>query len=181
MDRTTSAPTRRAKPKLASKRSQFATRISDQLREHLDKFAEINQRSLSEEIESRLQKSIELEQQIGLDMLAMISTYGTAGIYATVLRQHQEWAKTGEWRLDEYCFEYAAVAACKALWSQHPTRKGQSWKQMRDRLVAYIDGLFDEPVETGVPSAEYEAGKRDREETVSVAATYFHRVPRASL
>jgi hypothetical protein len=68
MGAATSKPARRGRPPLKSgeaKRASFNTRLRNALKEHLEEAARATGRSLSEEIESRLERSFDRTESLG--------------------------------------------------------------------------------------------------------------------
>ena len=166
------------KPEAVTKKSQLGMRVRSVLREKLEAAAEKNHRSLSEEAEARLEKSFDLEAQMGTDTLEMAGAFTSAGQRAAVISGHPEWVITGEWRLDENCFEAAIYHASKILWRQHPTRVGETWQKSLERLNKYLAGLFGVSG-SNLLSSEYDDGQRDRDETITSAHEHIVPLPQS--
>jgi Arc-like DNA binding domain len=144
---TTGKDTRRGRPSLTpgeAKRSQFNTRLRASLKLALDDAARSSGRSLSEEIEARLEQSLTLESIFGgrevFDLaLLLAATFALAGQRAAETDNHPDW-RAAQWRNDPWCYETAIFAVADVLWQQHPA-PGMYWGSCRvwlSRLFARL-------------------------------------------
>jgi hypothetical protein len=153
-----------------AKRSQFNTRVRPSLKAALDAAAQTNRRSVSEEVEARLEQSLLLETILGgRDALFMAATFALAGQHAAEHEGHPEWGLR-EWREDPACYETAILAVAEQLWRQHPKQSeiAWSWREWISRLFGHLAGRYapdstteDRTVNASVP--DFETAKRARE------------------
>jgi hypothetical protein len=165
--------TRRGRPPKTlgeAKRAQFNTRLRPSLKAALDAAARANGRSVSEEVEARLEQSLTLETFLGgRDALIMAATFALAGQRAAEHEGHPEWG-LAQWRQDPVCYETAILAVAKSLWLQHPDQDGikWSWREWVSRLSGQLAGRYapnstikDRTVMASVP--DFETARRERE------------------
>jgi hypothetical protein len=114
-------PPKRGEPK----RAPFQTRIRESLRARLEEMAAAHGRSLSEEIEQRLEDSfIGLEARFGgkaaLNVAVMLfACFEFVGQQEAALKGHPEWT-VAEWIADKECFEAALAQLIRSTWEHHP-------------------------------------------------------------
>lgn len=114
-------PPKRGEPK----RAPFQTRIRESLRDRLEAAADANGRSLSEEIEQRLEDSFDrLDKPFGgpagLRVAIMLSaSYLFTGGQLATANGHPDWTPD-EWMADPGCFESALAALVRSVWTHHP-------------------------------------------------------------
>lgn len=156
-----------------AKRSQFNTRVRPSLKAALDVAAKTNRRSVSEEVEARLEQSLLLETILGgRDALFMAATFTLAGQRAAEHEGHPEWDPV-EWREDPVCYQTAILAVVKELWRRHPRQSeiAWSWREWISRLSGHLAGRYapDSTIEERtVPASvpDFETAKRAREEAI---------------
>ena len=108
-----------------TKRAFFTTRIRESLKARLEADAAEQGRSLSEEIELRLEDSYRgLEWRFGgkrsLDWAVMLfSNLDFAGGMEATQQGHPEWTMD-EWLKDRRCFEVALQTLVVTVWAHHP-------------------------------------------------------------
>jgi hypothetical protein len=117
-------------PDAARKRNNVTIRMRDKLKSAVEQSAAAGQRSISEEIETRLEKSLAAEAQFGgPEMLAIVNLMAGAflrgGQLGARARQHPEWS-TAEWLADPFCYRAAAYAVADALNLPTPTSASTS-------------------------------------------------------
>ncbi len=100
------------------KRKTLSTRITSDLRDRLDKSADESGRSLSQEIEFRLEQSFRAEDAYYREF-GDKSLYKTMRWFALTLDEAQQITEK-PWKKDEETFEIAS----KALWTMLQKRKG---------------------------------------------------------
>lgn len=152
----------RGRPKMsegAAKRAAFNTRLRGQLKSRLEDAARNAGRSLSEEIEARLERSIQFEGYVDE---AMANAYGprNAGmllLMGRILRGVDTVAAMygkGQWTEDPATFEIAVHHATALLLSAHPgpsaavAGKGAHWlgeKLSTWSLIAMVPEPDDDP------------------------------------
>jgi hypothetical protein len=104
----------------AEKRSNFNTRITDQLRQRLDQAAKENDRSLSQEIEMRLVRSFSGEDDPRISSFGkQPSTYAIFRLAAEAVKDVEAWTG-GYWLNDRFTFELAVAAISAVLTSFTP-------------------------------------------------------------
>jgi hypothetical protein len=168
--------TRRGRPPKTpgeAKRAQFNTRLRPSLKAALDAAARANGRSVSEEVEARLEQSLTLETVLGgRDALMMAATFALAGRHAARHEGHPEWGPA-QWREDPVCYETAILAVAKVLWDQHPDQAGikWSWREWISRLFGHLAGRYapDSAIEerTVVASLpDFESSRQAREGSI---------------
>jgi hypothetical protein len=139
--------TRRGRPPKTpgeAKRAQFNARLRPSLKAALDGAARANRRSVSEEVEARLEQSFTLETVLGgRDALIMAATFVLAGQRAAEHEGHPDWGPA-QWREDPTCYQTAILAVAKTLWLQHPDQGGigWSWREWISRLFGHLAGLY---------------------------------------
>jgi hypothetical protein len=107
------------------KRDFFQTRIRGSLKQRLEEDAAKQGRSLSEEIELRLERSYaRIEDQFGgaagLRMAIMLwSGFAHAGNQAAHMQGHSDWT-SAQWLADRRCFEQALTQLVRSVWEYHP-------------------------------------------------------------
>jgi Arc-like DNA binding domain len=127
------------KSDLVAKRPQFNARVRPALREQIERAAQKNKRSISEEAESRIERSFLLDQVLGGKYpLMMAAAFTLAGQHAGAFR-----GLAGDaWQSDPECFETAALALVKELWRQHPGKVKWSWRDWCGRLAGFLGGSY---------------------------------------
>ena len=134
MDRRQGRP---KKPDPVAKRPQFNARVRPAVRDQLERAAQENRRSISEEAESRIERSFLLDQVLG-------GRYPLLVAAALTLAGQQAAAFKGlpieAWQTEPECFETALLAAVKTLWAQHPGKVEWSWKEWCSRLAGHLGG-----------------------------------------
>jgi hypothetical protein len=176
LDIETPKDTRRGRPPRTpgeAKRAQFNARLRPSLKAALEAAAWVNRRSLSEEIEGRLEQSFTLETVLGgRDALVMSATFVLAGQRAAEHEGHPEWGPA-QWREDPVCYETAILAVARALWDRHPDQAGikWSWREWISRLFGHLAGRYapnatidDRTVTASV--ADFETARRAREGSI---------------
>lgn len=121
------AKKRRGRPALpeAQRRSRnFTFRSRSNLREKLQKAAEQNDRSISEEIEARLQRSFDHDEIFGGAEIRDIALTAAAkfrdgGIFAAKLSD-KPLRSTSAWMKDPVCFRSALISALEGLIQYQP-------------------------------------------------------------
>jgi hypothetical protein len=108
------------------KRAPFQTRMRGSLRQRLEESATANGRSLSEEIEIRLEASYDspIESlfggRAGFTMANWLyASFKFAGDQLARIHDHPEWTPD-QWLFDRGCFEGALMALVEAVWVRHP-------------------------------------------------------------
>jgi hypothetical protein len=107
------------------RRAAFQSRLRHELRARLEAEAAKNTRSLSEEIEARLEGSFHtIESRFGgvagLNMATMLfASFNFAGGAEAQKKGHPEWT-SAEWLADPYCFERALQTLVISTWEYHP-------------------------------------------------------------
>jgi len=155
-----SKDTRRGRPPRTpgeAKTAQFNTRARPSLKAKLDAAAHANQRSVSEEVEVRLQESFSLETLLGSrEALFPAVAFVLSGQHAAEISGHP----VAEWRSDRHCYEEAMLALVEVLWRQHPDPGDIPWRARRywlqrvvGRLAAPFRKMLDEKDLTITPSA----------------------------
>ncbi len=127
-------PGRPPRGEYVDKRKTLSTRITSELRDRLDKSADESGRSLSQEIEFRLDQSFRDEKALYREF-GDKSLYMTMRWFALTLDEAQQITKK-PWKKDEETFEIAI----KALWTMLQKRKG----------------LPAPPLILGLPMADYQ-------------------------
>lgn len=154
-----------------AKRAQFNARLRPAIREKLEAAARENQRSVSEEAETRLEQSFVFETALqGPYPLMMAVAFEIAGQHAAMFEKRPEWIPTKEWQKDAACFEAALFETVKAMWREHPEPGNHAALWWCGRLRSYLGGLFMPGVtretlnDSPVSVADLQAGERDRAE-----------------
>jgi hypothetical protein len=107
------------------KRAFFQTRIRESLKQRLEEDAAKQGRSLSEEIELRLEASYDrIESRFGgaagLNMaIILYSSFQFAGTQEAASQGHPEWT-ADQWLADPECFEEALMTQIDSAWAHHP-------------------------------------------------------------
>lgn len=107
------------------KRAFFQTRIRESLKQRLEANAAEQGRSLSEEIELRLERSYDrIDAQFGgpsgLNMAIMLyAGFQFAGNQEAARLGHPEWT-ADQWLGDAVCFERALATLIDQVWAHHP-------------------------------------------------------------
>jgi hypothetical protein len=152
--------TRRGRPPRTpgeAKTAQFNTRARPSLKAKLDAAAQANQRSVSEEVEVRLEQSFSLETLLGRrEALFPAVAFALAGQHAAEISGHP----VAEWQRDQHCYEEAMLALVEVLWRQHPDPDDTPWPARRHwlqrvvgRLAAPFRKMLDKKDLTITPSA----------------------------
>jgi hypothetical protein len=133
--------TRRGRPPKTpgeAKRAQFNTRVRPSLKSALDVAAQANRRSVSEEVEARLEQSFSLETILGSqEALLPAAAFALAGQHVAEASGHP----VAEWRNDRHCYEEAMLALLEVLWRQHPAPSDIPWQARRYWLERAIGRL----------------------------------------
>jgi hypothetical protein len=122
--------------------------MRDELKSKIEQSAVAQQRSISEEIETRLEKSLTAEDQFGgPEMLAIVNLLAGAflrgGRLGARARQHPEWTPA-EWLADPFCYRAAAYAVADALSLPMPTSASMS-------DPAAVHELLTDAIGRGIP------------------------------
>jgi hypothetical protein len=136
--------TRRGRPPKTAgeaKRAQFGTRLRPSLKAALDAAAGENGRSLSEEIEARLEQSFALEELLGsqealFPAVAFALAGKTAAAVSTVAGE-----PVPNWLNDQHCYEEAGLGLVETFWLQHPPPGNMSWPARRYWLQRLLGRL----------------------------------------
>ena len=127
------------KPDPVAKRPQFNARVRPALRDQIERAAQENRRSISEEAESRIERSFLLDQVLGGKYpLLMAAALTLAGRRAGAFK-----GLAGDaWQSDPECYSAALLAAVKALWREYPGKVENGWKEWCERLVGNLGGTY---------------------------------------
>jgi Arc-like DNA binding dprotein len=121
-----------------AKRAQFNTRVRPSLKSALDVAAQANRRSVSEEVEARLEQSFSLETILGSqEALLPAAAFALAGQHAAEATGQP----VADWRNDRHCYEEAMLALLEVLWRQHPGPGDIPWRARRYWLQRAIGRL----------------------------------------
>ena len=135
------APVKRRGPAprgpFTGKRKTLTTRITEGVREQLEAAAEASDRSLSQEIEFRLERSFLTEEAIRDREL---STFGGAHTHALVrllgdLIKGTEFQTSGSWADDQYTFDQVCLSIETFLGALHPSEPDDGRPRLVDNLV----------------------------------------------
>ncbi len=119
------------------KRKTLTTRITEGVREQLEAAAEASDRSLSQEIEFRLERSFLTEEAIRDREL---STFGGAHTHALVrllgdLIKGTEFQTSGSWADDQYTFDQVCLSIETFLGALRPSEPDDGRPRLVDNLV----------------------------------------------
>jgi hypothetical protein len=141
----------RGRPKVSDairKRNNVTTRMRDDLKSRIEQSADAQERSISEEIEARLQRSFAEDARLGVPALVELMDRVTAaflrgGQAGAMACGHPE-QPPAEWMNDLFCYRAAVYSAIDALAAAQPP--GLKWpedmphdKQMEaERLYSFF-------------------------------------------
>jgi hypothetical protein len=126
------------KPAGVAKRAQFNARVRPALRDQIERAAQENHRSISEEAESAIERSFLIDQVLGGKYpLLMASAFTLAGQHAGAFK-----GLAGDaWQSDPECYSAALLAVVKEFWRQHPGKvEWGGCKEWCERIVGHLGG-----------------------------------------
>jgi hypothetical protein len=121
-----------------AKRPQFNARVRPATRDQIERAAQENHRSISEEVEARIERSFLLDQVLGGKYpLMMASAFTLAGQHAGAFK-----GLAGDaWQSDPECYSAALLAVVKEFWRQAPSKvEWEDCKEWCERLVGHLGG-----------------------------------------
>jgi hypothetical protein len=142
-----------------AKRAYFNTRLSDDLKARLEDAAKKSGHSLSEEIEARLEKSVQEEALAPLlDVLGKVMQ--DTGLLASIYAGRTFNAYSGDWLNDAYAYDQAIAAALLVLNALRPDGDRAPPAPFQPQVVFRDPGFPAELLESEPGRQAAEAGVR---------------------
>ena len=134
------------KPAESRKRNNVTLRVRDETKALLERDAAQHQRSLSEEIEARIEQGFTLEKALGGRVVfRMVAAFAHNG-----QQQADALGLNGDWIGDESCYQAALIAVVRALWKEYPGDRSP------DQLERVLKAILDRERRPGIVSGPTE-------------------------